>query len=229
MVEFSTGGCLPFFALPPLLVIVVGLILALFLTRVEWNDTNTQTADLSSFEQAQQVQEKKLSGGSRIAPLFTAQIQYWEADIANWSQKWGLDPNLVATVMQIESCGDPQAVSRAGAMGLFQVMPYHFVSGEDPFQPGTNALRGLSYLKNALEAREGSIKYGLAGYNGGITGAKRPENVWSNEMDRYVYWGTGIYADAKNGKEHSDRLDEWLAFGGASLCKQAGNRLGISR
>ncbi|MBC8506971.1 MAG: transglycosylase SLT domain-containing protein [Anaerolineales bacterium] len=227
--EFSSEGCLPFFALPPLAVVVVGLILALVLTRVEWNDSNTQTAEIASVEQDELAEEKLISGESRIAALFTPQIQYWSADIINWSQKWGLDPNLVATVMQIESCGDPRAVSGVGAMGLFQVMQYHFVSGEDPYQPGTNARRGLSFLKSALEAREGSIKFGLAGYNGGITGARRPESAWSNEMDRYVYWGTGIYADAQKGRDHSDRLDEWLAFGGASLCKQAGNRLGISQ
>ncbi len=226
LVEFSYEGGLPFFIFPPLAVIVVGLILALVLTRVEWQDSNTQTASL---EQVKSVEEKANSSGLGIAPLFTPQIQYWSADITNWSQKWGLDPNLVATVMQIESCGDPRAVSHAGAMGLFQVMPYHFVSGEDPYKPGINAQRGLSFLKNALEARGGEIKFGLAGYNGGITGAKRPESAWSNEMIRYVYWGTGIYADAKKGRDHSNRLDEWLSFGGASLCAQAGNRLGISR
>ncbi len=218
-------GKLPFFVLPPLTVLVVGLFMAIVLTRVEWNDTNTQTAELANVVPG----DKDVFGGSHIAPLFTPQIQYWGVDITNWSESLGLDPNLVATVMQIESCGDPGAVSYAGAMGLFQVMPFHFVSGEDPYKPGTNALRGLSFLKNALEARGGDIKLGLAGYNGGITGAKRPESAWSNEMIRYVYWGTGIYADAQKGREHSERLEEWLAYGGSSLCTQAGNRLGISQ
>lgn len=218
-------GKLPFLALPPLAVLVVGLIMALLLTRVEWNDSNTHTAELANVVPG----EKGVFGGSRIAPLFTPQIQYWGTDITNWSESWGLDPNLVATVMQIESCGDPDAVSYAGAMGLFQVMPFHFVSGEDPYKPGTNAMRGLSFLKNALEARGGDIKLGLAGYNGGITGAKRPESAWSNEMIRYVYWGTGIYADAQKGRDYSERLEEWLAYGGSGLCTQAGNRLGISQ
>ena len=188
--HYSDEGSLPFFALPPLAVILVGLLMALVLSRVEWNDP---VSDSHAAEPASSLQEEKTNiAGSRIAPLFTPQIQYWGVDITNWSEKWGLDPNLVATVMQIESCGDPQAVSRAGAMGLFQVMPLHFVSGEDPYKPGINAMRGLAYLKNALEARGGNIKYGLAGYNGGITGAKRPESAWSNEMIRYVYWGWGF-------------------------------------
>ncbi|MBM3143449.1 MAG: lytic transglycosylase domain-containing protein [Chloroflexi bacterium] len=215
LVEFSSEGCLPFFALPPLTVIVVGFLMALFLTRIEFNDI--------------QQEDIRLGGVSGIASLFTPEIHYWGEEINVWSATWGLDPNLVATVMQIESCGDPRAVSHAGAMGLFQVMPYHFTSGEDPYKPGVNATRGLSYLKQALEARGGDIRLALAGYNGGITGARRPESAWSAEMIRYVYWGTGIYTDARKGKTHSDRLEEWLARGGASLCAQAGGRLGIAR
>ena len=167
-------------------------------------------------------------GGANIAPLFTPEVQYWSTSIAKWSHQTGIDANLIATVMQIESCGDPRAKSRAGAMGLFQVMPYHFEDGEDPFKPETNARRGLDYLQRALAARENVVRLGFAGYNGGITGAKRPESQWANETQRYVYWGTGIYQDAVQGKPSSDRLDEWLGRGGISLCKQAAQRLGIA-
>ncbi len=167
-------------------------------------------------------------GGGSIAPLFTPEVQYWSDKITEWSQQTGIDANLIATVMQIESCGDPRATSSAGAMGLFQVMPYHFEGGEDPYKPATNARRGLDYLRQALEARDGVVRFGFAGYNGGITGAKRPESQWANETQRYVYWGTGIYEDAVKGKGHSGRLDEWLGRGGSSLCNQAARRLGIN-
>ena len=166
-------------------------------------------------------------GAGSIAPLFTPEVQYWSASIVQWSQQTGIDANMIATVMQIESCGDPFAKSSAGAMGLFQVMPYHFESGEDPYKPATNARRGMGYLGQALAARDGVVRLGFAGYNGGISGAKRPESQWANETQRYVYWGTGIYDDAVNGKASSERLNEWLGRGGASLCKQAAQRLGI--
>ena len=73
---------------------------------------------------------------------FSPSVQYWEDEILSWADTYLLDPYLVATVMQIESCGNPQAVSPVGAQGLFQVMPYHFYSGEDMLDPETNALRG---------------------------------------------------------------------------------------
>ncbi|MBI1856315.1 MAG: transglycosylase SLT domain-containing protein [Chloroflexi bacterium] len=53
-------------------------------------------------------------------------MDYWAAAISRWANASNLDPNLVAVVMQIESCGNPSARSSAGAMGLFQVMPFHF-------------------------------------------------------------------------------------------------------
>jgi soluble lytic murein transglycosylase-like protein len=124
-------------------------------------------------------------------------------------------------VMQIESCGFIKARSGAGAMGLFQVMPYHFKDGEDPYRPGTNAKRGLIYLRMAQEAGNGSSKLTLAGYNGGITGAQRPKDQWNDEMLRYVYWGYQIYQDARNGLDSSPRLREWLNNGGTHLCQQA--------
>ena len=155
-----------------------------------------------------------------IAPLFTPEVQLWEEKILAWSARYHLDPNLVATVMQIESCGYIQAKSPAGARGLFQVMPYHFLEGENPFDPGTNAKRGLKYLRMAQEAG-GTTKLTLAGYNGGITGAQQPRDQWNNEMVRYVYWGYQIFKDAEAGLDHSPRLEQWLQSGGAYLCQLA--------
>jgi hypothetical protein len=210
-------GCLPVF----LVVVSAVLVLIFVLNKIGIPVPSTAGTVYNNIDRSNGL------GGGSIAPLFTPEVQYWSGSIVQWSKQTGIDANLIATVMQIESCGDPFAKSGAGAMGLFQVMPYHFESGEDPYKPSTNALHGLDYLNRALAARDGIIRLGLAGYNGGITGAKRPESQWANETQRYVYWGTEIYKDAGNGQATSQRLDEWLARGGASLCKQAAQRLGI--
>ncbi|NIM05603.1 MAG: transglycosylase SLT domain-containing protein, partial [Armatimonadetes bacterium] len=78
-----------------------------------------------------------------------------------------LDPNLVAVVMQVESCGHPKVRSAAGAQGLFQVMPFHFSRDEDPLNPETNAARGLAYLAASLRIAQDDPSNALAGYNGG--------------------------------------------------------------
>ena len=144
-----------------------------------------------------------------------------------WADTAELEPNLIAVIMQIESCGDPRARSRAGAMGLFQVMPYHFTISDNPYNPDTNALRGLAYLKRSVEAANGNTRLALAGYNGGIGIMQRNETTWPSETVRYVYFGYPIYLDAERGVESSPRLEEWYRRYGVNLCKQASNRLGL--
>jgi soluble lytic murein transglycosylase-like protein len=162
-----------------------------------------------------------------ISGIFTPEVHYWSADIVRWAEAQGLDPNLAATVMQIESCGDPLATSRAGAMGLFQVMPYHFLNNDDAYYPDTNALRGLDYLRRSLEAAGNDPRLALAGYNGGISVIGQLEGDWAGETQRYATRGSGIYADAIGGLKISPHLQEWLEAGGASLCRQAHRRLGL--
>ena len=148
-------------------------------------------------------------------------VTYWEDEILNWAGVYDLDPLLIATVMQIESCGDPQAISPAGAQGLFQVMPYHFQPGEDPLDPQTNAKRGLAYLHEALQIANGDIQLALAGYNGGHGQIDRNPANWPDETRRYVHWGYGIYHDAVNENIYRENLSDWLRAGGSLLCNQA--------
>ena len=217
----SGGGCLSWFLLPPLAVLCVGAILAFFALGPF---SSPVSAELPN-------QDKETPGeitGSSISPIFTPEVQYWSTRILTWSAVSGMDPNLAATVMQIESCGDPLARSRAGAIGLFQVMPYHFAPGEEPFNPDTNARRGLDYLRRSLDAANGDPRLALAGYNGGIGVIGQSEAVWMDETKMYASYGSGIYQDAVSGTATGPHLQEWLAKSGKSLCKQAHDRLGIT-
>ena len=161
-----------------------------------------------------------------ISPAFAAPVQYWEPQIVVWAAQQNLDPNIVATIMQIESCGDPKAVSSAGAQGLFQVMPGHFEAGENMLDPDTNAMRGLNYYNVGLQYHNGDKFLSFAGYNGGHGTAARPYNSWPNETQRYYYWAKGIYEEIQV-SDSSPTLQEWLNAGGSGLCQQAARRLGI--
>lgn len=166
-----------------------------------------------------------------ISPIFTREVQYWGSSIKYWSANKGLDPNLAAVVMQIESCGDPRAVSEAGASGLFQVMPFHFGAGDNAFNPDTNADKGLGYLSKSLDTARsvgGNERLAFAGYNGGIGVITRGEHTWANQTHRYVKYAYPIYLDAISGATSSPALDEWYSKYGRSLCRQASRRLGIS-
>ncbi len=168
-----------------------------------------------------------LRGSSVIAPLFSPEVQHWGHDIERWATANDLDPNLLATVMQIESCGHPTINSYAGAQGLFQVMPFNFQVGDNYLDPETNAERGANVLKQCIDFADGDKGLAMACYNGGPSVLYKPFAAWSDQTQRYYYWGTGIYEAATHNQTNSSRLDEWLAAGGAKLCQMAGSALGI--
>lgn len=233
------GGCLSGFLIPPLTVMLLGVVMALILMGASPSsgsvalaaDPAQSTADalrIATGDSLSTSYQASSGVAGAISQVFRPEVQYWSDAIGSWASKAGIDPNLVATVMQIESCGDPQARSGAGAMGLFQVMPYHFATGDNPYNPDTNATRGLAYLKRSLAAANGDPRLALAGYNGGIGVIGKPESTWSGQTQRYAYWGSGIYSEASNGSTVSSRLQEWYKASGGGLCRQASARLGIN-
>lgn len=166
-----------------------------------------------------------------IAPLFTPEVDYWEPQIIEWALAYGVDPNLVATVIQIESCGDPAALSGAGATGLMQVMPQHFEAGEDPFDPDTNARRGLGVLVECLTSPYNATRdvgLAFACYNGGPSVFVNVWENWPQQSRDYFIWGTGIYTDAAAGAAESETLDSWLLAGGQTLCTNAQSTLQLT-
>ena len=212
--EEQGSGCLSGFTIIPLSVILISYLLA-------------SLAMKASPVPVPAIVDLPPAASKSISPIFTSEIQYWAGNISQWAAASQLDPNLVATIMQIESCGDPRARSSAGAMGLFQVMPFHFYAVDDPYNPDTNAARGLAYLVKSLATAGGDARLAMAGYNGGIGVIGRSEWNWSAQTKRYVQYGAPIYEDAKNGVNPSPALDQWYENYGASLCRQAHQRLGL--
>jgi soluble lytic murein transglycosylase-like protein len=219
--ENEGSGCLSGFAIVPLAVILISAMLA----SIAWNVKPLSPVSTSTNPSFMDATPDSTS--PNLSPIFRPEVLYWADSISRWASASNLDPNLVATIMQIESCGDPRATSSAGAMGLFQVMPYHFHASDNPYNPDTNALRGLAYLVRSLDAANGNARLAMAGYNGGIGIISRSEWTWSAQTKRYVQYGAPIYSDAISGAESSGALNEWYSKYGVSLCKQAGNRLGL--
>ena len=91
-----------------------------------------------------------------------------DSAIENAALKTGLDPDLIRSVIRVESSFRTKAVSRCGAMGLMQLMPgtAKEMGVKDPFDPYQNVLGGAKYLKKQLD-RFGDIRLALAAYNRG--------------------------------------------------------------
>jgi hypothetical protein len=211
-----------------LFVVAVGVVMTLIRTSANGGAGGQPSAADSPPQQALQgaaVAAVPFQGA--IASFFTDEVKHWETKIIEWSQLYSVDPNVVATVMQIESCGDPKAVSSAGAQSLFQVMPFHFTAGENSMDPDTNAKRGMIFMADLLSRSNGDVGMALAGYNGGPGVMSRAMSTWPAETQRYYRWGSGIYGDVVNGSATSETLQQWLAAGGSALCNQAAARLGL--
>jgi soluble lytic murein transglycosylase-like protein len=148
-------------------------------------------------------------------------VARWQGNILEWAHQRSLPPELIAVVIQIESCGDPRALSSSGASGLFQVMPFHFSVGESPFDIETNARRGLDYLERSLQLAGGNPALAMAGYNGGHGVIPLPPGQWPSETQRYVSWGSGILEDLRHAGQASPTLRAWLLAGGERLCREA--------
>lgn len=91
-----------------------------------------------------------------------------------------LDPALVMAVIHTESAYDENAVSKAGAVGLMQLMPQTAKSYgvKDRRNPTQNIKGGTRYLRDLLERYDFNIKLALAAYNAGESAvAKYGNNV----------------------------------------------------
>jgi soluble lytic murein transglycosylase-like protein len=93
----------------------------------------------------------------------------------------GLDPHLVLAVIDVESQFKKYAVSRAGARGLMQVMPFWVKEigepGHNLFHERTNLRYGCTILRHYLDRERGNLHNALARYNGSLGSAEYPSRV----------------------------------------------------
>ncbi|ENR4992162.1 lytic transglycosylase domain-containing protein [Enterobacter roggenkampii] len=93
--------------------------------------------------------------------------------------QYGVDPRLLKAIMTQESGGNPQAISRAGAKGLMQIMPSNFNSTgvTDWTDPRQNIMAGAKIMAENLKSSGGNIPLALRYYNGGYdTSRWGPQN-----------------------------------------------------
>ncbi|MDR4481162.1 MAG: transglycosylase SLT domain-containing protein [Nitrospira sp.] len=98
-----------------------------------------------------------------------------EPVIARHSRAHRLHPALIRAVIKTESDFDPLAVSRAGAIGLMQLMPQTAVRLDvrDSYNPDENIGGGTKYLRQLLDRFNGNLPLALAAYNAGEHAVER--------------------------------------------------------
>ena len=107
------------------------------------------------------------------APPLPMGVGPFDVAIQKFARLHGVDAAVVRAVIAVESSFDPLARSRAGAIGLMQLMPATARALRvDPFIPEQNIEGGVRYLSELLEMF-GGIELALVAYNGGPGFARR--------------------------------------------------------
>ena len=116
-------------------------------------------------------------GASRDQSVATRRARF-ERVINAYARVYGLSPELLHAVIRTESAYNHEAVSRAGAEGLMQLMPGTAAryGVKDSFNPVENVRGGAAYLRDLLDLFGQDLRLALAGYNAGENAVIRNGN-----------------------------------------------------
>lgn len=125
-----------------------------------------------------------------------------------YSNKYGVDSNLIKAIIKTESNFDPNVVSSAGAKGLMQLMPENCrdLGITDPFNIEQNIEGGVKHIKEYIDRYNGDVEMALMAYNGGPTrmmnrGVKSMDDIYKmpKETQNYVPKVMNYYRGFANG------------------------------
>lgn len=124
-------------------------------------------------------------------------LTWWRA-VAASECRYGLPAGLLDAVVLQESRYLPTAMSRAGALGLAQLMPATAAAlgVADPLDPAANLDGGARYLQQMM-ARFSSVPLALAAYNAGPGAVRSSGGIPANsETPDYVRRVLGFWASS---------------------------------
>jgi soluble lytic murein transglycosylase-like protein len=133
-------------------------------------------------------------GGTSVKPAIAPGDLKEKIELA--ARQAGIDPALFDSLVAAESGYDPGARSRAGALGLSQLMPdtARGLGVQNPFDPDENLRGGANYLASMLKKFQ-SPELALAAYNAGPGKVERAGNQIPNitETQNYVNKVMALY------------------------------------
>lgn len=137
---------------------------------------------------------RRFHGENQLATRL--EILPFGSSIRQTATRYQLDALLLASIIEVESGFDPNAISRRGATGLMQVMPATAGEGVHLSDPEDNLATGAKYLRRLLRRYGGNLELALAAYNAGPSNVRRYGGVPPfRETTHYVEKVLEIYVD----------------------------------
>ncbi len=103
----------------------------------------------------------------------------------------GLDPQLVLSIIEVESAFKKYAVSHAGALGYMQIMPFWVETignkVHNLFHLRVNLRYGCMIMRHYLDMESGNYFRALGRYNGSLGHAKYPQLVFDAWRNKWAY------------------------------------------
>jgi soluble lytic murein transglycosylase-like protein len=120
------------------------------------------------------LREEAVENRARVAPSVIGVAQYTNI-VEEAAAEFGIEQSLIHAVITVESGYNANAVSRAGAQGLMQLMPgtAKRFAVADPFDPAANVRGGTRYLRDLLGLFDGDLELAVAAYNAGENAVKK--------------------------------------------------------
>lgn len=114
-----------------------------------------------------------------FSPFLSSSISKYDSEIQSISGQYRVDPELVRSIIRVESGFNPMAISVKGAQGLMQLMPgtAQGLKVANPFNPQENIRGGVLYLKYLLDLFAGDLVLALAAYNAGENAVLRYQSI----------------------------------------------------
>jgi hypothetical protein len=99
----------------------------------------------------------------------------WSEWIREHADLHGVDPRLVQAIVQVESGYNARARSRAGAVGLMQLMPgtARTLQVGNRYDAEQNIRGGVAYLRQMIDRFSGRLELAIAAYNAGPGAVER--------------------------------------------------------
>ncbi|HTC64658.1 MAG TPA: lytic transglycosylase domain-containing protein [Candidatus Saccharimonadales bacterium] len=150
-----------------------GDVTRLFLDPAAENYVDVRRDQIDRFEQLDELPATPVTKSEAVRTFSVEQI------VAAAAHRYGVDADLVFSLIHAESAFDLNAVSPKGALGLMQLMPSTATrfGVRNPMDPAGNVEGGTRYLSELLTLYNNNIPKALAAYNAGPSRIKQYHGV----------------------------------------------------